>query len=586
SNPYSITRLVFDLNEPKYYALSSGTENLVISFFKGQSAPSFEGGQTAQTEVSPPATRTPFQSETTVPEGQKAQESPKTGPDKDIRPAPIVPKSPASPPPKSIEETAVLVKYASVNPPPVKTPEPQKTEVMKEEKATATEPEKTEVKAVEEPAQEDKFKPKTIHDAAEKYTGEILSMKFRDADLKDVILYLGERAGLNVIFDPDVKGAPVTCNLEDVPWDQALDLLLKNNKLGKTLVGNVLRIAPVKVLMEEEESQRMLRDTQEQAGPLVYKTVTLSYAKAKEVLDLIKSKKSPRGEILLDERTNTLIISDVKEKIDLLEKLISVIDTQTPQVSIEARIVEASSQFVRNLGVQWGFQGISDPFYGNQTAFKFPNKMLVDGAMIPQGITTKGLGGPLGGYAVNLPAPSYSMAVGLSFANVLDTFRLDMALTALESSGEGKIISCPKVTTQNNMEAEIIQGRQIPVQTTANFTVTTQYRNAALELRATPQITAEGTIIMTIEIQNNAADFEYLVQEIPVITTQSARTTVLVPDGGTTVIGGIYRVEDSVTRSRVPFLHKIPILGSLFRSLAVSKRNRELIIFITPRIIK
>jgi type IV pilus assembly protein PilQ len=161
-----------------------------------------------------------------------------------------------------------------------------------------------------------------------------------------------------------------------------------------------------------------------------------------------------------------------------------------------------------------------------------------------------------------------------------------MAISALETSGEGRIISSPKVTTQNNQAAEIVQGRQIPVQTVANFTVTTRYVNAALELKATPQITAEGTIIMTIEIQNNAADFANLVNGIPPITTQSAKTTVMIPDGGTTVIGGIYRSEDSITRERVPFLHSIPILGNLFKSFARTKQNRELLIFITPRIIK
>jgi type IV pilus assembly protein PilQ len=210
----------------------------------------------------------------------------------------------------------------------------------------------------------------------------------------------------------------------------------------------------------------------------------------------------------------------------------------------------------------------------------------LDGAQIPQGIVTRGIGGPLEGYAINLPAPAFSSVLGFSFANVLDTFRLDMALSALETSGSGRIISAPKVTTQNNQEAEIIQGRQIPVQTVANFTVSTRYVNAALELRATPQITAEGTIIMYLEIQNNSADFANLVNGIPPIIRQSAQTTVMVPDGGTTVIGGIYRTEDSITREKVPFLHKIPILGNLFKSFARTKQNRELLIFITPRIIK
>lgn len=510
SNPCSITRIVFNLDEPKFYALRSENNEIVISFFKDKSPLVIASSQPApQKSVAPP-------------------------------------------------------------PPALSAP---KQETVRELDSRQAQP------------QEERYKPKTIVETQVKYTGEIITLKFKDADLRDVILYLGEFAKLNVVFDPEVRGV-VTCNLEDVPWDQALDILLRNNKLGKVLEGNVLRIAPVSVLTREDEEQRRLRESKELAGPIIVKTITLSYSKARDVMALLSTKKSPRGEITVDERTNTLIIADVRENLDLLERLIVVLDTPTPQVSIEARIVEATSTFVRNLGIQWGFRGIADPYYGNQTSIQFPNKLLADGSLIPQGIVTKGIGGPLGGYAINLPAPAFTTAVGFSFANVLDTFRLDMAISALESSGEGRIISSPKVTTQNNQAAEIIQGRQIPVQTVANFTVTTRYVNAALELKATPQITAEGTIIMTIEIQNNAADFGNLVNGIPPITTQSAKTTVMIPDGGTTVIGGIYRSEDSITREKVPLLHSIPILGNLFKSFARTKQNRELLIFITPRIIK
>jgi type IV pilus assembly protein PilQ len=406
-----------------------------------------------------------------------------------------------------------------------------------------------------------------------------------DADLRDVILTLAAIGNLNVVFNPEVRGT-VTVDLVDIPWDQAMDLILKEHKMGRTIEGNVLRIVPIRILTQEQEEQRRLMESQELAGPIEVKTFKLSYARAKEVQSLLKGRKSDRGEIIVDERTNTLVISEVKQRMEILERLIEVFDQATPQVSIEARIVEATSNFVRNLGIQWGWRGISDPFYGNQTSLQFPNKVISDGAQIPGGIATKGVSGPLGGYAINLPAPSFSSVAGFSFANVLDTFRIDMALSALETSGEGRIISCPTITTQNNMEAEIIQGRQIPVQTTANFTVTTRYQNAALELRATPQITAEGTIIMTVEIQNNNADFANLVNGIPPIIMQSAKATVMVIDGGTTVIGGIYRTEDSITRERVPFLHKIPLIGNLFKSSSRTRQNRELLIFITPRILK
>jgi type IV pilus assembly protein PilQ len=544
NDPHSITRMVFDLNEPKYYSLNSDPAGIAVSFFKDQNPSLTAAVQPVTPKPFPP----PPAPSMAVP---KVEEPVKTE-------APV--SAPAMPA-KAKNGKNGNGKTAQESPPPA----PEDMPLGQE--------------------QEQRFEPKTIAERETKYTGEIITLKFKDADLRDVILYLGDFAKLNVVFDPEVRGV-VTCNLEDIPWDQALDILLRNNKLGKVLEGNVLRIAPVSVLTREDEEQRKLRESKELAGPLIVKTITLSYSKARDVMALLASKKSERGEITIDERTNTLIISDVRENLDLLEKLITVLDTPTPQVSIEARIVEATSTFIRNLGIQWGWKGIADPFYGNQTSMQFPNKIFADGSQIPQGIVTKGTGGPLGGYGINLPAPAFNTAVGFSFANILDTFRLDVYLTALETAGEGRIISSPKVTTQNNQQAEIVQGRQIPVQTVANFTVTTRYVNAALELRATPQITAEGTIIMTIEIQNNAADFANLVNGIPPITTQSAKTTVMIPDGGTTVIGGIYRTEDSITRDRVPFLHTIPILGNLFKSFARTKQNRELLIFLTPRIIK
>ena len=548
NDPISITRMVFDLKEPIFYSLDSKNGEAVISIFKETDVLASQPKIAAPSPAVPP-------------------------------PPPQVTKATPAPVQSSPEEK-------TVQPPQPNSPKkesngkaPQGNSNSRQTSPRGDDP------AEGQETEEERYKPRTIAETEFKYTGEIITLKFKDADLRDVILYLGDFAKLNVVFDPEVRGI-ITCNLEDIPWDQALDILLRNNKLGKVLEGNVLRIAPISVLTREDEEQRRLRESKVTSGPIIVKTITLSYSKARDILNLLSEKKSDRGVITIDERTNTLIIADVKEALDLMERLITVLDTPTPQVSIEARIVEATSTFIRNLGIQWGFFGIADPFYGNQTSLSFPNKILADGALIPQGIVTKGIGGPLGGYAVNLPAPAFTTAVGLSFANVLDTFRLDLAISALETSGEGRIISSPKVTAQNNQEAEIIQGRQIPVQTVANFTVTTRYVNAALELRATPQITAEGTIIMTIDIQNNAADFANLVNGIPPINTQSARTTVMIPDGGTTVIGGIHRAEDSITRQRVPFLHTIPGLGYLFKSYARTKENRELLIFITPKIIR
>jgi type IV pilus assembly protein PilQ len=539
--PRPITRMVFDLKEPGLYALDSRSDGLVVSFF-----PTAKTGPVAAAPAAAIVQPTPPPAPAPVPAPKK--EEPK----------------PVAPAPKA-EAKAVTTEA----PCPTREVEPPAQEIA----------------AVVAEGQQQKFKPKTIVGDEEKYSGDIISLKIKDSDLKDVVLYLAEFAGLNVVFDPDVRGT-VTVNLQDVPWDQALEMILKQNKMGKTIEGNILRIAPINVLTREEEEQRRLKESKELSGPVMVKTITLSYSKAKDVAALLRSKISSRGEIIVDDRTNTLLLSEVRDKLELIEKLISIVDTPTPQVSIEARVVEATATFVRNLGIQWGFRGVADQYYGNATNLQFPNSILVDGAQIPVGTVTKGIGGPLGGYAVNLPAPAFNTVLGFSFANVLDTFRVDVAISALETAGDGKIISRPSVVTQNNQQAEIIQGRQIPVQTVANFTVTTRYVNAALELRATPQITAEGTIIMTIDIQNNAADFANLVNGIPPIVMQSAKTTVMVPDGGTTVIGGIYRAEDSVTRDRVPFLHQIPIIGNAFKNMARTKQSRELLIFITPRIIK
>ncbi len=571
SDTQKITRLVFDLSEPQFYTVNTQGGEFTVTFYNDSGPELAQSFSEPEPEVQEPALVEPEPVKTL----EFEEETPVHTVDLSIEEASI----PTVEQPFTEKQIEIVA-------------EPEIIPVEESEPAIETHNEKTALAKHAEPngngsayyaSQERKFAPLTVAEQQVQYTGEILSLKFKDADLRDVILYLSDFSGLNVVFDPEVRGT-VTVDLKDIPWDQALDIILKINKMGKTLEGNVLRVAPTVVLTREKEEERRLRESQVLAGPMVVKTFTLSYSRASDVESLLRTKLSERGEMIVDDRTNTLIITEVRDRMEILEKLINVFDTATPQVSIEARIVEASSTFIRNLGVQWGFRGINDPFYGNQTSLQFPNRSLVDGAMIPQGIVTKGVGGPLGGYGINLPAPAFTTAIGLSMANVLDTFRIDMALTALETSGEGRIISAPKVTTQNNQEAEIIQGRQIPVQTVANFTVTTRYVNAALELRATPQITAEGTIIMYIEIRNNAADFANLVNGIPPITTQSATTTVMVPNGGTTVIGGIYRTEDSITREKVPLLHKIPILGNLFKSFARTKQTRELLIFITPRI--
>ncbi len=454
-------------------------------------------------------------------------------------------------------------------------------EKVNERKIRKVENKKIKVVPIEK-ANTKKFEAKTIHSEESIYKGALISLRLKDADIRDVLREIAVRAGLNLIIDPGVSGK-VTCELIKIPWDQALDLILKSNKLGKVLEGNVLRVGKTEVLAREEEENRKLMEAKKMSGPLKVLTRTLSYARVKAVEPLLKAQLSKRGKILIDQRTNTVIVSDVVPKVKVIDKMIDILDTPNLQVNIKARIVETTSNYARNLGIQWGFKGISNYYYGNQTSLKFPNNITVAGNSVA---SQQGIYGPLGGYAVNLPAPAYSSGIGLTLGNVLDTFRLDAALTALENKGKAKILSMPEVTTQDNTRADIIQGKMIPVQTVAYNTVSTRYVNAALELHVTPHITAEGTIIMTIEIRNDNADFSNLVNGIPPIITQSAKTSVLVKDGGTTVIGGIYKVEDSITKNTVPGLGKIPIIGFLFRGTQRVGTNRELLIFITPRIVR
>lgn len=431
------------------------------------------------------------------------------------------------------------------------------------------------------------FGDKTLRSGEKQYTGEPFSFDFKDIDIKDLFRFIADISGLNVILDPAVKGS-VTLKLTEVPWDQALDLITKNQGLGYTIEGNVIRIAPVQKIADEERKRAEQERQMMLSAPLVTKIKPLSYAKAADVDRVVKRLLTPKGTSIIDSRTNTLIITDINTNIDAIINLIDTLDSRTAQVLIEARIVETRKNFSQAFGIQWGFRGIVDPTFGNNTTLQFPNNVLLDGApLTPTGGLTNN---PLGGYAVNLPTDAApNSAIGLSLGNILDTFRLDIALMALENSGNARVLSSPKVATQNNTKAEILQGQQIPYQTIANNTITTTFINAALRMSVTPQITSEGTIIMDIELENNSPDFSHLVGAAggtPPINIERATTTLLVEDGGTTVIGGIFQNSDSYAQGRTPILHRIPLLGWLFKNTNVNRTNSELLIFITPRILR
>jgi type IV pilus assembly protein PilQ len=430
--------------------------------------------------------------------------------------------------------------------------------------------------------------------------GTPISLDFKDGDLQDIFRLFADISGLNVVVNPGVSGK-VTLKLNEVPWARALELILKTNGLGCVLEDNVIRIAKLTDLQREETERRKLEEEKQLAGNLVDFTKRISYAKAMTLSDVLKKAGalSPRGQLNVDERTNTIIIRDLEGYIRKAEGLIAELDTATPQVEIEARIVVTTRNFTRDLGIQWGFSSEQSVRYGNTTDRVFPNSIILNGSGVTSDLglpadntgpggssSSAGIGAPGRGYMVNLPASGFNSGIGISMGNILGSFNLDVALTALERQGRGRLLSTPKVTTQNNQAAEIKQGLQIPIQTVANNTVTVQFKDAVLTLKVTPQITDAGTVILNLEVENNAADFANLVNGIPPINTQSAKTIVLVRDGHTAVVGGIYQSTEVTSQQSTPFLSKIPVLGYLFKNNFMDSRNNELLLFITPRIVK
>jgi type IV pilus assembly protein PilQ len=410
------------------------------------------------------------------------------------------------------------------------------------------------------------FESRAIGQTERQYTGEPLTLNLKDADIKDTLQKFSELTNLNIVLDPDVRGT-VTVSLTDIPWDQALELILKINGLGYVLEGNVMRIAGTQKLASEEVGRQSLLKAQENNRPTKTVIQKLSYATADAAAATAKKVMSARGDIFVDERSNLLIIRELPEYLPTVLDLIKSLDTAVPQVMIEARIVEATRTFSRQLGIAWGFNAIADQATGNTTGLIFPNN---------------------GSVAGTVSLPNGNEILRASLGNVLDTFRLDMALSAAESRGLVKIVSSPKILTQTNKAASVQSGFQIPVQTTVNNTTTVLYIDATLRLDVTPQITAEGTVILDIKIQRREPAPGANVtggQNVPLIT-RDATTTLMVRDGGTGMIAGIFKLTANDGQSMIPGLWKIPLLGGLFRNKTTTEETDELMIFITPRIMK
>ena len=411
------------------------------------------------------------------------------------------------------------------------------------------------------------FRAMTIAGERQAYTGEKISLHFVEADLKNVFLFFSEFIGLNIVIDPEVGGT-LTMHLDQVPWDQAFDVILRHQGLEKLVEGNVVRIATTEKLRAEAAQRQALKKAQEDEVDPVTFTKVLSYAKVTDVVPILQEGvRSDRGRVVQDERTNTLIITDVPAKREAYQRLIDVLDQRTQQVMIEARIVETDRNFEHNLGINWSLFASADPALGTQTDLDFPHRATLT-------------------YDVALPAAANAGTLGLSLGNVLDSFTLDIALEAFENEGKVRILSSPRITTQNNQTATIEQGTQIPVVTTTAVEINVQYISASLKLQVTPQITADETVIMDILIENNSPDFVNRVGDVPPIITEKATTQILVRDGSTAVIGGIFKLSESKAEAGIPGLRKIPVIGWLFKNRAISKQNTELLVFITPKILK
>lgn len=437
------------------------------------------------------------------------------------------------------------------------------------------------------------------------YTGEPITLDIKDADIVDFFRLISDIEGLNIVVDPSVSGT-ISMKVENVPWDQVFDLALKNNRLAKVIEGNVVRIGTLDAFKEEEKSREELKRAKETITDII----KVNYATAADLVDKVTPLLTESGEIKTDTRTNSVIVRDIPERIEDARRLVKALDMPEHQVEIESRIISASRDYARSIGVQVGFVignleritvggpntfstiGGYRPSATPKSSYAAGNEATGRGASTAEAsenasvsVGTEGQN-QRGNYNWSFPAVGATSGIGISVGNILDTFLLDASITAAESNGQVRVISQPKVQAQNNRAASIEQGIQFPVQVVENNTVTVRFFSASLKLSVLPQITEEGTVLMKITVENNRADFVNTVNGIPSIITSMSATEVLVADGGTTVIGGILLDTDQSNTDKVPYLGDIPILGTFFRRDSSQKETKEILFFLTPRIIK
>ncbi|NWJ39885.1 MAG: type IV pilus secretin PilQ [Geothrix sp.] len=435
---------------------------------------------------------------------------------------------------------------------------------------------------------------RTLGEGLTKYSGSKITIDLQNTEIRDFLRILADTGKLNLVMDPDVQGN-FGFKFTDTPWDQVLDVVLKNAGLGKEIQNGVLRVAKVDKLQKEEEERKKLDETKALAGELQTITRPLSYAKVSEVQKILKDMLTKRGSAILDDRTNTLIITDLPRNISVIDDLLQTLDVQIQQVQIEARVVEANKNWQREFGVKWPqsnngsvaitsgststgtpWVGSSSPFWNGVQGFNRPAS--------GQDASIAWSPGKDGATSITAPAGE----LWLSFLS--NRFSINAVLQAMEKDGTLKIVSSPKVVTQNNKKATILSGQKIPYPTqqggAQGGAITVAFIDANLQLDVTPQITSEGTIIMDLKIEKAEADFTRTVQGTPTILRKAIETQVLVRDGGTAVLGGVYITSTSTGTTGVPFLSKIPLIGFLFRNDTKQDQNVELLIFITPRVLR
>ncbi|HEY2733804.1 MAG TPA: type IV pilus secretin PilQ, partial [Polyangiales bacterium] len=425
-----------------------------------------------------------------------------------------------------------------------------------------------------------------------RYSGRRIDLDFKDADIHNILRLLSEVGNVNVVTADDVSGS-VTIKMRAVPWDQALDVILTSKGLGMVRRGNLIRVAP-QATLEKERELAIAREKQRLAlAPLETRLIPVSYAAALTLQPRVNELLSERGKVAVDVRTNILVVRDIPENLDNVEELVRSLDTQTPQVLIEARIVEATTSFSNEFGIQWGGDVAASSATGNPTGLVFPHDLTVAGGATDGTTPVAGLS-PFGGtpnpnFVVNFPAPAGTGrggAIGLSMGSLSGNLNVSVRLSAFESTGQARIISAPRVLTLDNHSATISQGTSIPYSQVGAQGVQTTFQEAVLSLAVTPHVTNDGAVSMEVQITRNEPNFnQRSARGDPTILKRQAQTTLLVQDGHTAVIGGIYTRNSGTGLDQIPLLGDIPILGVIFQHHTKTDARNELLIFLTPRIV-